>query len=77
MSLETQLRIPPRDRARHAKLAQRLQQAAWHQYLSPLPDKFVLVANLDQRQLALQVTVAVTEAMPSHSTRMRSFSATA
>lgn len=41
------VRIPPRNRALDAKMAERLIKAAWYENLGAPPDKFVLVIDLD------------------------------
>ena len=43
-----EVRIPPRNRALNAQMAERLIKAAWYENLSTPPDKFVVLMDVDQ-----------------------------
>ena len=44
----SEVRVPPRDRALDAEMAERLIKAVWYENLSAPPDKFVLVMDVDR-----------------------------
>ena len=43
-----EVRIPPRNRALNAQMAEKLIKAAWYENLSTPPDKFVVLMDVDQ-----------------------------
>ena len=43
-----EVRVPPRNKALNARMAERLVKAAWYENLSTPPDKFVLVVDVDR-----------------------------
>ena len=43
-----EVRVPPRNRALNAQMAERLIKAAWYENLSAPPDKFVLLMDVDR-----------------------------
>ena len=42
------VRVPPRNRALNAQMAERLIKAAWYENVSAPPDKFVLLMDVDR-----------------------------
>jgi hypothetical protein len=43
-----EVRVPPRNKALNAQMAERLIKAAWYENASVQPDKFVVVVDVDR-----------------------------
>ena len=61
--LVNEVRIPPRNKALNVRMAERLIKAAWYENAGTLPDKFVLLVDIDEA-IPEEVLVPFREQLP-------------